>query len=121
MTPRIKTIPVLSLIYSISTPPDGILAEVLVVKSSDELTEKLTSLAKNKIVVFNQAWESYGVTNQYRGYGTKEAARVGAAATLIRSVTPFSLANPHTGILAYDSNITAIPAGCIAENDANML
>ena len=72
-------------------------------------------------MVFNEDFISYGETGQYRGYGAIEAAKVGAVATLIKSVSPFSPANPHTGILAYDDSITPIPAACIASNDANML
>jgi carboxypeptidase Q len=120
LEPRNKTLPMLGLIYSVGTPPEGILAEALVVTSFDDLTEK-ASLAQGKIVVFNEEFESYGVTGRYRGFGAVEAAKVGAVATLIRSVSPFSPVNPHTGILRYDDNVTQIPAACIASNDANML
>ncbi|KAJ3665616.1 hypothetical protein Zmor_001106 [Zophobas morio] len=118
--PRTKDIRMLGLIYSVATPVEGILAEVLVVKSFDELKERAAE-ANGKIVVFNEDFISYGETGQYRGYGAIEAAKVGAVATLIKSVSPFSPANPHTGILAYDDSITPIPAACIASNDANML
>lgn len=53
--------------------------------------------AEGKIVIFNQKWTSYGETVQYRSRGASEAARVGALACLIRSVTPFSIYSPHTG------------------------
>lgn len=68
----------------------GIEAEVLVVKSFEELKRR-ASEATGKIVVFNQAFVSYGVTVAYRAFGASEAAKVGAVATLIRSVTPFSI------------------------------
>jgi carboxypeptidase Q len=57
----------LGLIYSVGTPSEGILAEALVVTSFDDLTEK-ASLAQGKIVVFNEEFESYGVTGRYRGF-----------------------------------------------------
>lgn len=47
-----------------------------------------------KIVVFNEPFISYEKTVKYRGYGAIEAAKLGAVATLIRSVTPFSIDSP---------------------------
>lgn len=68
----------------------GIEAEVLVVQSFDELKLR-ASEAKGKIVVFNQPFVSYGETVAYRAFGASEASKVGALATLIRSITPFSI------------------------------
>lgn len=53
--------------------------------------------AKGKIIVYNQQYVSYGKTVQYRALGAREAAKVGGVASLIRSVTPFSIYSPHTG------------------------
>lgn len=53
--------------------------------------------AKGKIIVYNQQYVSYGITVQYRAFGAREAAKVGGVASLIRSVTPFSIYSPHTG------------------------
>lgn len=68
----------------------GIEAEVLVVESFDELIRR-ASEAKGKIVVYNQPFVSYGETVAYRALGASEAAKVGAVASLIRSITPFSI------------------------------
>lgn len=68
----------------------GIKAEVLVVKSFEELKHR-ASEAVGRIVVFNQPFVRYGETVAYRAYGASEAAKVGAVATLIRSITPFSI------------------------------
>lgn len=68
----------------------GIKAEVLVVQSFEELKRR-ASEARGRIVVFNQPFISYEETVSYRGFGASEAAKVGAVATLIRSVTPFSI------------------------------
>lgn len=68
----------------------GIQAEVMVVRSFEELKLR-GSEAVGKVVVFNQPFVSYGETVAYRAYGASEAAKLGAVATLIRSITPFSI------------------------------
>lgn len=97
---------------SVGTPAEGITAEVLVVRTFDELHNR-SAEAKGRIVVFNQEWVSYGTTVAYRTQGATEAARVGAVATLIRSVTPFSLYTPHTGVQDYADDVEKIPTACI--------
>lgn len=52
-------------------------------------------------MVFNEKWISYGKTVAYRVYGAIEVAKVGGLASLIRSVTPFSIYSPHTGWQVY--------------------
>lgn len=46
-------------------------------------------------MVFNEKWISYGKTVAYRVYGAIEVAKVGGLASLIRSVTPFSIYSPQ--------------------------
>lgn len=120
MEPRNKSLYILSLGNSIGTPPEGILADVLVVKTFDELNQK-ADLAKGKIVVYNQDYISYGKSVVYRGQGATAAAKVGAVASLIRSITPFSLNTPHTGMQSYTENVTKIPTACITVEDAHLL
>lgn len=87
--PRNHPLAILGLGYSVGTPPEGITAEVLVVRSFDELKARAGE-AKGKIVVYNEDYVNYGATVAYRSRGAAEGAKVGALATLIRSVTPFS-------------------------------
>ncbi|RMC15127.1 hypothetical protein DUI87_07309 [Hirundo rustica rustica] len=96
LEPRNHSIAILGLGNSIATPPEGITAEVIVVASFDEL-HKRAQEAKGKIVVYNEPFISYGETVQYRLQGAVEAAKVGAVASLIRSIASFSI---HRSLLA---------------------
>lgn len=120
LSPRKKSIPVLSFGGSVSTPSSGITAEVLVVNSFDEL-EKNRERAKGRIVVYNPPYEGYGKTVQYRWVGAVRAAQYGAVAALCRAVSPLSMNNPHTGVMHYEDTIAKIPFGSISEEDALLL
>lgn len=54
-------------------------------------------------------------------YGASRAAKVGALAALIRSVTPLSINSPHTGDVEYDENVHRIPTASITVGDAELL
>lgn len=118
--PRETDLPMLGLGGSIGTPAGGITAEVLVVSSFDELKARAAEAA-GKIVLFDVPFTNYGATVQYRVNGASEAARVGALASLIRSVGPVSLSTPHTGVMRYDSTVTPIPAAALTLEHAAML
>jgi carboxypeptidase Q len=105
---------------SVGTPRAGITAPVLVVSSFEEL-ERRKEDARGKIVLFDAPFVDYGVSVAYRRAGAVEAARAGAVASLIRSVTPYSIRSPHTGALRYDSTVTRIPAAALSVEDAMML
>lgn len=102
------------------TGPGGIEAEVLVVGGFDEL-ERRGAEAAGRIVLFNEPWEGYGATVQYRSKGADAAARHGAVACLIRSVSPFGLATPHTGMMRYAGDEPRIPAAALTGEDAGRL
>jgi len=120
LEPRQQDLPMLGLGGSVGTPAGGITAEVLVVGSFDELFAQAAE-AEGKIVLFDVPFTSYGETVQYRGRGAVEAAKVGAVASLIRSVTPVSLRTPHTGGMSYAEGVPRIPHGALTVEDAQML
>src|SRR5688572_15523419 len=118
--PRRANLPMLGLGGSIATPPGGITAEVMVVRSFDELTRRASD-ARGKIVLFNVPFTGYGQTVQYRTQGAIAAARAGAVASLISSVASYSMRTPHTGTMSYDSTVTRIPHAAITVEDAQMI
>lgn len=118
--PRNHSLAMLGLGSSIATPQEGITAEVLVVRSFDDLHQK-ASQAQGKIIVYNVPYEQYSATVKYRDNGAVEAAKVGGVASLIRSITPFSINSPHTGWQDYVDNVKKIPTACITIEDAEMM
>ncbi|KAG7269755.1 hypothetical protein CRUP_010780 [Coryphaenoides rupestris] len=118
--PRPKRLAMLGLGSSIGTPPEGIVAEVVVVSSFEDLKSRAGNVS-GKIVVFNQPFVSYSETVAYRAFGASEAAKLGAVAALIRSVTPFSINSPHTGWQDYQEGVRRIPAACITVEDAQLM
>ncbi|AEN73397.1 peptidase M28 [Rhodothermus marinus SG0.5JP17-172] len=118
--PYRKKLAVLGLGGSVATPPEGIEAEVLVVRSFDEL-EARRDEARGRIVVFNVPFTTYGETVRYRVLGAVAAARAGAVASLVRSVTPHSLYTPHTGGMRYEDGVPRIPHAALTVEDAELL
>jgi carboxypeptidase Q len=105
---------------SIATPPEGITAPVIVVTSFEDLAARAREIP-GKIVLFDVPFTTYGATVRYRSIGAIEAAKVGAVASLIRSVGSYSIQNPHTGAMRYDSAVKQIPAAALSTEDAMML
>lgn len=86
---------------SIATPKGGITADVVVVSNFEELDKLGKAAVSGKIVVYDVPFVSYGQTVRYRGSGASHAAKLGAVAALVRSVTARSLSDPHTGAMRY--------------------
>lgn len=121
LEPRKTKIFMLGLGRSIGTPPQGIKAEVIVVKSFKEL-EKRKNEVKGKIVLFNEPFKSYGQAVQYRWKGALEAGKYGALASMCRSASPIGMRLPHTGVMAeYPDSVNKIPSCAISAEDAQMM
>ena len=120
LVPREYDIAISGLGQSVGTPEGGITADAIVVTSFDELKNVSDNVA-GKIVVFNQDYEGYPTSGSYRIFGARNASSYGAVATLIRSVTPFSIHSVHTGVQEYGENVTKIPTASITVEDAEML
>lgn len=105
---------------SVATPPGGVEAEVLVVRTFQEL-EAAASRARGRIVVFNAPFTTYDQTRPYRTDGASRAAALGAVGVLVRSIGPAGLRLPHTGGLSYADGVARIPAAAITSEDADRL
>lgn len=119
-SPRVREMPILGLGGSVGTPEGGIRAEVLVVGSFEEL-EARAEEAEGRIVLFDAPFTSYGQTVRYRTGGAVAAARAGAVASLVRSVTPSSLQTPHTGGMGYEEGVRRIPHAAVTVEDAELM
>ncbi|MGH9148379.1 MAG: M20/M25/M40 family metallo-hydrolase [Vicinamibacterales bacterium] len=120
VAPGRHTIAMLGLGGSVGTPPEGVEAEVLVVRSFEALDAN-SRAARGKIVVFNAPYTSYNDTVPYRTSGPARAAQYGAVAALIRSIGPTGHRTPHTGSTSYANAPRRIPAAAISAEDAERL
>ena len=123
-----KALDVLALGNSTGTGPKGINVEVIEIGSFDEL-EKRKADVEGKIVFYNykfnptfvNTFRAYGDAVKYRGQGPSQAAKYGAVAVVVRSMSHSTDNNPHTGATRYDSAYAKIPAVAIGLQDADWL
>lgn len=113
---------------STGTPREGVTGEVVEVLSFGQL-RALGDAARGKIVLFNRPFD-VTVLNTGRGYGgavdqrvrgAVEAAKAGAVAALVRSVTSEPDDVPHTGNLRYEDGVPEIPAAALGVLSAERL
>lgn len=122
-------VPVVALGGSVATPLAGIKAEVIEVKTFDELKALGEAKVKGKIVLFNRpmdptkinTFEAYAGAVGQRGTGASEAAKYGAVGAIVRSMTTLQDDIPHTGSMRYATGIPMIPTAAISTNGANLL
>lgn len=92
--------------------PCNVSGQVIVIRDWEELENRQRDVM-GKIVVFDQQWVDYDTTVQYRVFGASRAAKYGAIATLVRSVTPDSVGSVHAGSMRYDSSLPKICTAAI--------
>jgi len=118
VAPVPRPLEILTLGNSVGTGPEGVTGQVMVVSSFDELEERADEVA-GRVVLFDVPFTTYGETVQYRGGGASAAAKHGAVAVMVRSVTPVSLSTPHTGGMWYADDVERkIPAVAVTVEDA---
>lgn len=113
---------------SVATPVGGVTAEVVEVRSFEQLRE-MGDAAKGKIVFFNRPMprifrrtgRAYGEAVPQRSNGAIETAKVGGVFALVRSVTTAIDGHPHTGAMRYEDGVDKVPAAAVATEDADAL
>jgi len=125
---KTKTLHICALGTSVGTNKKWLSGEIIEVKNFTKL-KKLNDEVKGKIVFFNRPMEkelvdtfrAYGRAVNQRTAGASEAAKYGAIAVIVRSVTTKYDNNPHTGLVSYKKGIKKIPAVAIGLKDADFL
>jgi hypothetical protein len=114
---------------SVGTPKEGVEAGVVEVQSLDEV-KRLGSALRGKIVFYNRPMDpkrkntfaAYGQAVDQRSAGPSAAAKQGAVAVLVRSMTTLpDDDHPHTGLLLYEKDVAMIPAAALSTRSANKL
>jgi hypothetical protein len=118
LEPLHKPLFMLGLGNSVATPAGGITADVVAVSTFDELEKLGRAGVEGKIVLYDAPFVDYNTTVAYRSGGASRAARLGAVAALVRSVTPRSLRDPHTGAMNYTAADPKIPTAAVSVEDA---
>jgi len=115
---------------SIATPDTGIQAQVVEVQSIEEV-EELREKVKGKIVFYNRPFDAtlintfaaYGGCVDQRVNGAAIAAKYGALAVIVRSMSSSIDPYPHTGTMSYGelSIEEYIPSAAISTQSAENL
>ncbi|WCL80522.1 M20/M25/M40 family metallo-hydrolase [Saprospira sp. CCB-QB6] len=119
---------VVALGYSAPTPKLGLSAEVIEVKSVEDLRKLPSSQVKGKFVFFNgpmdptkiNTFHAYGAAGSQRTSGPKVAAQKGAVGALVRSLTLKNDDVPHSGVTIFQQE-QPIPAAALGIQSADKL
>lgn len=125
------TVPICALGGSVATPDGGLKAELVEVKSFDELDALGKDKIAGKIVFYNRpmqaelisTFNAYGGCVEQRYKGAEKAIAYGAAGVIVRSMNLRLDDFPHTGSMTYGDTPVSnrIPAAAISTNAAELL
>ncbi len=124
-----RPVKMLSVGNSEGTGGKDLTGQILLVKSFEELEALEDSKVKDKVVFFNFEWNhahvetfnAYSEAGKFRRSAASEAAKKGAKAVIIRSLSSAFDQVPHTGSLSYTMGIKKIPAVAIGALSADEL
>ncbi len=124
-------VPIAALGGSVATAMGGTKAQVVEVKSIEELRQLGKEAVQGKIVFYNQPmradlinpFDAYAIAKPIRYSGAIAAAELGAVGVVIRSLHLGVDDYPHTGSMHYGtlSKDARIPAAAISTNGADLL
>lgn len=115
---------------SVATPQKGIRAKVVEILrwsqldslgKAGQLRDKIVFYDRPMNPTFVDPGEAYGDAVDQRWGGASRAAKYGAVASVIRSVTHAYDAFPHTGVMGYEDSVKRIPAFALSTIDATLL
>lgn len=113
---------------SMGTGNKAVKAGVVQIKSFEEL-EKRKEEIKGKIVFYDvpfeetfvRTFQAYSQSATYRSNGASRAAKYGAVAVLVRSMSHAMDNHPHTGAMNYNDSFPKIPAAALGLEDVAVL
>jgi len=113
----------------VGTGTAGIQGKIIEVRGIEGLKNRSIEDIKGKIVFFNKSadptrlntFTAYGGAVSQRTSGAVAAAKSGAIAVLVRSITLARDYYPHTGVLHYQEGVEKIPAVSLSTLDADEL
>jgi len=114
-----------------ATPDAGIELPVIVLHDFDEMKARAQDV-RGRIVVFDARFDqrladnglagrAYGEAGKFRFSGPSQAAALGAAAVLIRSVGGLEARLPHTGVTVWKEGQEPIPCAALASEDIDLI
>ncbi len=127
IAPLPQSMPVLALGGSVGTDAAGIEAEAVQVADLKVLAALPADAVKDRIVFFNgrmartRDGAGYGAAVPVRATGPSAAAKLGARAVVIRSISTSHDRFPHTGTTRYAADGPRIPAFALSNPDADAL
>ncbi len=117
---------------SVATGPEGLIGDIVVVGSYEELEKLGRKGVEGKIVLFNTKFDralssagfgsqAYSQAVQFRSGGPIAAAKLGAMAALVRSAGGSQNRLAHTGGTRYQEGAPKIPAAAVTFEDAETI
>ncbi len=112
-----------------ATPPNGLTAGVIEVQSLADMAALGREKIAGKVVFFNRPMDptqiqtgvAYRAAGDQRNRGPAEAAKLGATAVLVRSLTLAHNDVPHTGTTAFEPGQTKLPCAALSTVAAERL
>jgi carboxypeptidase Q len=123
-----QSLAVIALGNSVSTPPGGITAPMILIHDFDELERRKDEI-KGKIVFYNHPFNvdfvwtfmAYSEAVPYRVFGASRAAKYGAVGSVVRTMSESTDNLPHTGAMIYNDSFPKIPTLAVGLQDADKL